>query len=118
MKGASHSLTTKQTWVLSTVALSQEGVTKYNLEHLWLHTLLPRGHSFLPTTNHDSFNMRKTLDSLVKVGLLKKVEGKKGITLYHVGSWIPGLWSAAQPYKPYSRKVMTYLSNKYLEEHR
>ena len=113
MKGK-ISLTTKQTWILSTVALSG-GLTKYNLEKLLNQTVFPGRFSRVPMTKDGSYNMRKTLDSLVKLGLLKKVKGNKNVTLYHIGSHVLGLWTEAQPYKPYSRRVMTHLSSHYLE---
>ena len=112
-KTAGKSLTTKQTWVLSTVALSG-GLTKYNLERLWAQTIWPGRPFRVPLTNDDSFNMRQTLDTLVKTGLLRKDKGKRNITLYHIGSHVPGLVSVSQPYRPYSRKVMTFLSSRYL----
>ncbi len=94
------SLTTKQAWILSTVALSG-GLTKYSLEKLLAQTFWP-GRSFigLPRlSDHESRNMRTTLDLLVKAGYLKKVKGERDVTLYHIGSHIPGLPNAKQPYE-------------------
>ena len=103
------SLTTKQTWILSTIALSG-GLTKHSLEKLWASTL-SKGRYFKTSSlsNDASFNMRKTLDSLTKASLLRKDKGKKNITLYHISSHIPGLLTVGQPYKPYSRRTMTYI---------
>ena len=107
-------LTTKQTWLLATIALS-EGLTKYDIEQLWSKVLWPSRPFKIPVSDHESFNMRKTLDTLVKRELIKKIEGKKDITLYHIYSWKLGLYLSGQPYKPYTTKTMTYLSSNYLK---
>jgi len=106
-----YPLTTKQTWILSTIALSG-GLTKYNLERLWQRLFWPE--RIIPLTSYDSFNMRQTLDSLVKANLLKKVKDKRDITLYQISSTTPGVLTVGQPYRPYSRRVMTFLSSRYL----
>lgn len=107
-------LTTKQTWLLATIALS-EGLTKYDIEQLWSKVLWPSRPFKVPVSDNESFNMRKTLDSLVERKLIKKIQGKKGITLYHIFSWEPGLYLAGQPYKPYTTRTMCHLSSDYLK---